>query len=1804
MRLASCDSADTPLMDAGVDSVGAEEFVQRLREAFNVEVPATLIFEYGTPREIASHLESCGRRTSETETKSQGRVADASHCRSSIETMRCRWPSDPETCHVVCRASGDAVGDVPSKRWIFESELGSAPLTDYQRSCVRHGGYIASADAFDCAHFRISASEVRTMDPQQRVLLELGYDALHASNLRLSRLSGRAVGHFLGIVRTDWFRMRAVGQGYAVASAYNVTSDTCSVAAGRLSYQLGVHGPCLSIDTACSSSLSAAHVAMSVAYVEEDVAVLSGIRLELSPQHTLDAAGAAMLSPRGRCYTLDRRADGYVSSEAASAAVLRLERGVGGPSSATATSMAMHAAVNQDGRSASLTAPNGSAQRSMISALHGHVVKAASSEGGAPTASNAAEAVCLELHGTGTALGDPTETSAALGSLGCARLGGAKANAGHTMAASGCIGICKLLEDGKQGVSSGNAHLRTLNPLVSSVGASSDARGVAAMDTQSTPSTGRGGVGAVSSFGYSGTIAHVAFVDWKARATTTRFGSRLRYRRIPFAWLPAATAGVSRVAGMMSFYGVAWSRDVEYDAGALAECLLVVCGPRSDYHLPVGRTLPTRPEDDGEYDAALRSSYGRVGIMLMDERDMAPSARLHSVVSDLVRAGVDRLTILCRGIFRVRSDEANVLTHSSASGIVFALRREHPSSRASLVDALRCGGASLKDAAPEGDREWILCRRGCDVFAPRLAEGSCRSPPSMAGGGAASRLGNSPDAPCCVSVVTGGLGGLGLRACRVLLHNGGTVLLTSRSGAVPRKGQGLGDELRRCGRDGAVHACCDVGDASESLVALAWSKRRGVRTTVSQIVHAAGITHARDLLDVRAGEARGVYASKASAALAIDRCCSSSALRTFLSLSSISSFWCRPGQSCYGAANAYLDRHAERRRARGNVGTAFALPGVEGVGMGAALDVRRSFTLSLPQYDAMLGLMSRFPSLGSQATVLPTLLLSADGSADAANPLFASLVGGQGGGEWSRGGARGGKYAIRHVCLRRPGDVHGLRREVASNDPLVVEWCVAEPCNPNLVVAATKLALRSAPFILVCLRRLPSIPHPGPDPVLSVLRAYATIDVRVRGTEGSANAIAVSGEAVPPAGRVRCFETSESAHSHARMVAKRWASIPYALLSACHQRLPARTVEASFVAMGSLYPAEARVSPVRLVRLHLDRRRGVAMLLLDDPQRSNTISHDLADDVHQAVRRLRHELDVVRCVVLAGEGKHFSVGVNPFNYSSSVRSAKPLAASAHSCEKLLAGFVAMRRLGVPVVAVVHGKLIGAALASALNADVIISERDATFQHGNIVRGVCPLGMLSRNLVRRVGGEKALEMYLTNDVWSAETALAFGLVQEVVETETAARRRGVELAVELASLPGECETMLARRDPEDATLMALEAVGHARCLDENGGRYAQSDVATFDQFKAAARSSSTDLKAASLSPPEVVICAGVTAEGRGRSMAGGCDTRGIIDRTVPPLLDDAAMDDILKWPTAKGCVLHIRGRSREQFCLGGNPSEDRLASGDFLRDVERFASIYHLMRRVRSVVFCRGAVRGFGMIFPCAGTRVVAHPDATFGFPEVRRGVLPGVVSVAARARLGDATCRAVFCAADTFDAREALRIGLVDEISDDVCEDDLDMVANAHPCLGAVPEEDVGRATPLSVVMRFDERRVVAVIERECNDDDAMCQCARALPDTVRVVVLHGFSHSQENEECVYSAWMPLLQSRAFVIAASPITPPPRSAHYRICDVTCDVDGVHRVAANPLDEALLLAQWVASHPRRGVVEMMSLISYTCSCSTA
>ncbi|HEX3323620.1 MAG TPA: type I polyketide synthase, partial [Solirubrobacterales bacterium] len=357
----------------------------------------------------------------------------------AVVGLSCRLPGapDPEAFWRLLASGEDAIGGMPAERWEMAGRSFEEGLSA-EDSGARFGAFLDQVDRFDPAFFDISPREAAAMDPQQRLVLELGWEALEDAGVAATAVRGHPAGVFLGAIAGDYGDI-AQRRGSDAAGRHTVTGLQRSIIANRVSYALGLTGPSLTVDAAQSSSLVAVHLACeSLRSGESELALAGGVHLNIDPGGALSASRFGGLSPEGRCYTFDKRANGYVRGEGGGVVVLK-------PLAAARADgdriycVIRGSAVNNDGGGDGLTVPSRRAQE--------RVLKRAYKRAGLKRS----EVDYVELHGSGTAVGDPVEAAALGAALGCAGRGGeplpvgsVKTNIGHLEGAAGVAGLIKM----------------------------------------------------------------------------------------------------------------------------------------------------------------------------------------------------------------------------------------------------------------------------------------------------------------------------------------------------------------------------------------------------------------------------------------------------------------------------------------------------------------------------------------------------------------------------------------------------------------------------------------------------------------------------------------------------------------------------------------------------------------------------------------------------------------------------------------------------------------------------------------------------------------------------------------------------------------------------------------------------------------------------------------------------------------------------------------------------------------------------------------------------------------------------------------------------------------------------------------------------------------------------------------------------------------------------------------------------------------------------------------------------------------
>ncbi len=486
----------TPLAHYGMDSITAVSLSADLEDWLGREISPTLAYDYPTIDALAGYLAGEGATNRADMGEDGYRQAQAEAI--AIVGIGCRFPGapDPESFWQLLRDGRDAITEVPAERWDLQAFYDPRRATPGKMH-TRWGGFLPGVDQFAASLFNISPREAAHMDPQQRILLEVAWEAFEHGGLAMDKVAGSPTGVFIGISSNDYAQLRRDDQ--QLIDAYIGTGNAHSIAANRLSYFFDLRGPSIAIDTACSSSLVAVHLAcQSLRSGECKMALAGGVNVILSPELSIAFSQAQMMSAYGRCRTFDDEADGYVRAEGCGVVILKplaQARRDGDPILA----LIRGSAVNQDGRSNGLTAPNGPAQEAVIRhALHNARVR--------PD-----QLSYVEMHGSSTPLGDPIEFESLKAVVMQARapeqtcaIGSVKTNIGHLEAAAGIAGLLKVVLSLQHNEIPPHLNLKTLNRHISLAGTTFEipsARRPWPDDKQH--------LAGVSAFGFGGTNVHV-----------------------------------------------------------------------------------------------------------------------------------------------------------------------------------------------------------------------------------------------------------------------------------------------------------------------------------------------------------------------------------------------------------------------------------------------------------------------------------------------------------------------------------------------------------------------------------------------------------------------------------------------------------------------------------------------------------------------------------------------------------------------------------------------------------------------------------------------------------------------------------------------------------------------------------------------------------------------------------------------------------------------------------------------------------------------------------------------------------------------------------------------------------------------------------------------------------------------------------------------------------------------------------------------------------------------------------------------
>jgi acyl transferase domain-containing protein/acyl carrier protein len=816
--------------------------------------------------------------------------------------LGCRFPraSNPEQFWQLLLSGRDAVTEVPADRWDVEAYYDPDPLAP-GKTYSRWGAFLDGVDEFDAAFFGISPREARPMDPRQRILLETAVEALANAGLAAERLSGSSAGVFIGHMVGDYYSL-AVGNAAGIDS-YASTGNLDSILANRLSYALNLQGPSMAVDTACSSSLVALYLAcQSLRLGECDTAIAGGVNLMLTPEMHVLGAKSLLLSPDGRCKTFDRSANGFVRGEGCGLLVLRrLADALAANDPVLAVVRGI--AVNQDGRTNGISAPNGLSQQRVIRrALDNALLEPQ-------------RVTFVEAHGTGTVVGDTIEVEALAEVYGapCAEgacyLGAVKTNLGHLEGAAGVAGVIKMVFCLRYGYIPPNLHFREINPHIML----GPTRFRLPLEVQPWVRGEGPRCGAVSSFGLGGTNGHVILEEAPQGAPAAPAVERpLPSFRRQHYWL-AARSTVPRESVSDLLYRLDWQPQPLRgwgDASVTGDWLIVAPrgGPADRVAERLGR-LGQRATTAAEYRPLRAGTYRGVVYLAGPATEAetpavaeAESVGLLRLIQALARAGgAARLWVVTSGSQAVTAAEPILPAQAALWGLARTVRFEHPELQCVTVD-LDPESEDLDGLASEvlspGEPQ-VAYRDGVRHVArlTRTSVDPAAAPPPVRGTGS--------------YLITGGLGALGLRVARYLVDHGARrLVLAGRSG---RSDEPAVEELRAAGA--AVEVVrADVGRAEDVARLLDICRANG---PLHGVVHSAGVLDDGILEKQTAERFARVMAPKVRGAWELHQRARDLPLDFFVCFSSRAALLGSPGQANHAAASAFLDALAHHRRARG-----------------------------------------------------------------------------------------------------------------------------------------------------------------------------------------------------------------------------------------------------------------------------------------------------------------------------------------------------------------------------------------------------------------------------------------------------------------------------------------------------------------------------------------------------------------------------------------------------------------------------------------------------------------------------------------------------------------------------------------------------------------------------------------------------------------------------------------------------------------------------------------------------------------------
>ncbi|MEV1134280.1 polyketide synthase Pks13 [Rhodococcus coprophilus] len=497
---------DRPLEEFGLSSRDAVALSGEIEELLDVTLNATIAYQHPTIASLATRIiEGEPERPEDVDDAASYAVRPTGMSKDiAIVGLSTRFPGNirtPDEMWDLLSSGRDAICDLPEGRWSeFE---GDPAVRDSIRKANTRGGYLDDVKGFDAEFFAMSPREVEMVDPQQRLALELTWEALEHAHIPPSDLKGGSVGVFIGSSASDYMLLASVDP--SVAHPYALTGTSTAVIANRVSYFYDFHGPSVTLDTACSSSLVAVHQAVrALRGGEADVALAGGVNMLLAPAGTLGFDELGVMAPDGRIKAFSADADGMIRAEGGGLVVLkRLEDAERDGDDILA--VIAGTAVNQDGRSNGLAAPNPEAQVDVLRRAYRDAQILPSGVD------------YIEAHGTGTVLGDPIEADALGRVVGRGRdadkpvlLGSAKTNFGHLESAAGAAGLIKVVLAMQENELPPTLNYTAPNPYIPF----DKAHLQVIPEGAKWPRYSGRAVAGISGFGFGGTNAHVVVREY------------------------------------------------------------------------------------------------------------------------------------------------------------------------------------------------------------------------------------------------------------------------------------------------------------------------------------------------------------------------------------------------------------------------------------------------------------------------------------------------------------------------------------------------------------------------------------------------------------------------------------------------------------------------------------------------------------------------------------------------------------------------------------------------------------------------------------------------------------------------------------------------------------------------------------------------------------------------------------------------------------------------------------------------------------------------------------------------------------------------------------------------------------------------------------------------------------------------------------------------------------------------------------------------------------------------------------------